>query len=137
MIFLDTGYFIALFTPDDRLYDRATRWSLRLQEPFLTTEYVLWECVNTFSKPKDRTTAHELIAWVKSLQSNCELICASSSLFDAGLQLHRKRADKEWSLTDCISFHLMRERAITRALAYDIHFEQAGFEALLRRDPPK
>ena len=23
-----------------------------------------------------------------------------------------------------------------RALAYDRHFEQAGFEALLRRDPP-
>lgn len=23
-----------------------------------------------------------------------------------------------------------------RALAYDLHFEQAGFEALLRKDPP-
>jgi len=30
----------------------------------------------------------------------------------------------------------MREHGITRALAHDIRFEQAGFEALLRQDPP-
>jgi len=41
-----------------------------------------------------------------------------------------------WSLTDCISFHVMRTGGITRALAYDIHFEQAGFEPLLRSGPP-
>jgi predicted nucleic acid-binding protein len=29
----------------------------------------------------------------------------------------------------------MQERNVTRALAYDHHFEQAGFEALLRREP--
>lgn len=50
--------------------------------------------------------------------------------------MHRERPDKEWSLTDCISFALMGERRIQRALAYDHHFEQAGFEALLRKDPP-
>jgi uncharacterized protein len=44
--------------------------------------------------------------------------------------------DKSWSLTDCISFAVMNDRGITRAMAYDHHFEQAGFEALLRRDPP-
>ena len=135
MIFLDTGFFVALFTPDDSLHFRATTWSLQLTEPTLVTEHVLWECVNTFSKPKDRRSAHALIEQVQS-DPNCELVHASPDLFAAGLQLHRARADKEWSLTDCISFHLMRDRGITRALAYDIHFEQAGFEALLRKDPP-
>jgi len=46
-----------------------------------------------------------------------------------------RSVDKDWSLTDCISFELMRRRRLTRALAFDHHFEQAGFEALLRRDP--
>lgn len=135
MIFLDTGYFVALFTPDDDLHDRAVRWSLRLDEPLVVTEYVLWECVNTFSKPNDRGSAQALIEHVQS-DPTCELVHASPDLFAAGLRLHRDRPDKEWSLTDCISFHMMRERGLTRALAYDIHFEQAGFEALLRRDPP-
>ncbi len=135
MILLDTGYFVAVFTPDDELHDRAVAWSLRLNEPLLVSEYVLWECVNAFSKPKDRASAHALIEHVRS-HPRCELAPASPELFAAGLRLHRERPDKQWSLTDCVSFHLMRERGLARALAYDIHFEQAGFEALLRRDPP-
>ncbi len=135
MIFLDTGYFVAVFTPDDELHHRAAAWSLRLNEPLLVSEYVLWECVNAFSRPKDRASAHALIEHVRS-HPRCERVPASPELFAAGLRLHRERPDKEWSLTDCVSFHLMRERGLTRALAYDAHFEQAGFEALLRRDPP-
>ena len=38
MIFLDTGYFVAVFTPDDELHDRAAAWSLRLNEPWLVSE---------------------------------------------------------------------------------------------------
>jgi predicted nucleic acid-binding protein len=60
---------------------------------------------------------------------------ATAPLFDAGLTLHAQRPDKEWSLTDCISFVVMEQRGIAEALAYDHHFEQAGFVALLRRDP--
>src|SRR5438477_11760192 len=101
MIFLDTGYFVALFTPDDHLHERAIAWSLRLAEPQLVTEYVLWECVNTFSKPKDRASAHALIEHVHS-DPHCEWVHASPDLFAAGIQLHRERPDKEWSLTDCI-----------------------------------
>lgn len=135
MIFLETGYFVALFGVDDELHARALAWSMHGDEPLLVTEYVLWECVNTFSKPRDRATAHALIEHVES-DPACEVVRASTDLFAVGLRLHRDRPDKEWSLTDCVSFHLMRARGITRALAYDIHFEQAGFEALLRRDPP-
>jgi len=40
--------------------------------------------------------------------------------------------DKEWGLTDCISFVAMRQRNLTEALTADSDFEQAGFKALLR-----
>ncbi len=40
-------------------------------------------------------------------------------------------ADKEWSLTDCISFVVMEERGLIGALTSDHHFEQAGFSVLL------
>jgi predicted nucleic acid-binding protein len=46
--------------------------------------------------------------------------------------LYRGRPDKEWSLTDCISFVVMGERSLTEALTSDHHFEQAGFTALLK-----
>ncbi len=85
MIFLDTGYFVALFTPGDRLHDRAMSWSLRLHDQTLVTEYVLWECVNTFSKPKDRASAHALVEQVQT-DPDCELVHASPELFAAGLR---------------------------------------------------
>ncbi len=43
-----------------------------------------------------------------------------------------RRLDKDWSLTDCISFAVMQERSLTEALTSDHHFEQAGFTALLK-----
>jgi predicted nucleic acid-binding protein len=135
MIFLDTGYLLALFEPADELRARATSWSLTLREPCLVTEYVLWECVNAFSHPADRATAHVLVDYIWT-EPGYEIVAASPVLFAAGLRLHRERPDKARSLTDCISFHLMRERGIQRALAYDEHFEQAGFVALLRHQPP-
>jgi predicted nucleic acid-binding protein len=39
--------------------------------------------------------------------------------------------DKEWGLTDCISFVAMQERGLTNALTTDRHFTQAGFQNLL------
>ena len=62
-------------------------------------------------------------------------ISASDTLLMAGLELHRRRPDKEWSLTDCISFIVMQQQGLAWALAYDHHFEQAGFLALLRHEP--
>jgi hypothetical protein len=60
----------------------------------------------------------------------------SRRLFEQGLDLYRSRADKEWSLTDCIFFVVMTEHGLTDALSSDHHFEQAGFRALLRLSPP-
>ena len=60
-----------------------------------------------------------------------EVISASTTLFDAALTLYRQRPDKDWGLTDCASFVLMRDRGLTDALATDEHFRQAGFRPLL------
>jgi len=135
MILVDTGYFLALAQPRDALHGQATAWARAVSEPLLVTEYVLWETVNGLSKPVDRPKAHGLISHLYS-SGTYDLVVATPELFEAGLRLHAERSDKEWSLTDCISFLVMQDRGITRALTYDHHFEQAGFEALLRRDPP-
>jgi uncharacterized protein len=134
MIFVDTGYLFAITTPGDQLHGRATSWAKSLREPVLTTEYVLWELVNGLSRPLDRRQAHALLDNIQ-MSSAWEVVEARRDLISPGIAMHRQHGDKEWSLTDCISFIVMRDRGITRALTHDHHFEQAGFEALLRRDP--
>lgn len=61
-----------------------------------------------------------------------EVTPATRELFESGWNLYAARPDKDWSLTDCISFVVMQERGITDALTGDHHFEQAGFKPLLR-----
>ena len=57
---------------------------------------------------------------------------ADPVLFEEGIKLFEARPDKEWSLTDCISFVVMQREGITEALTGAHHFEQAGFVALLK-----
>ena len=54
----------------------------------------------------------------------------SHESFLAGLVLYKARADKGYSLTDCISMTTMLERNILQVLTHDRHFKQEGFEIL-------
>ena len=63
---------------------------------------------------------------------NAVVIPQTSIQFREALSFYRQHKDKEWSLTDCASFLIMREAGLTDALSHDHHFEQAGFKALLR-----
>ena len=134
MIFADTGYFVAFLKERDDLHARALRWAGAVREPILLTDYVLVEVANDCSAPVMRRRLHSFVELLRA-SPDFEIVPASPALFEAGLKLHKTRPDKEWSLTDCLSMVAMQERGITRALAFDHHFEQAGFEALLRREP--
>jgi predicted nucleic acid-binding protein len=46
--------------------------------------------------------------------------------------MFREYDDKEWGLTDCCSFVVMRRQDIKDAFTADKHFEQAGFNQLIK-----
>ena len=60
-----------------------------------------------------------------------KIVPASSEFFAQALTLYEQRSDKNWGLTDCASFVVMKENKITDALTTDDHFRQAGFTVLL------
>ena len=125
MIFIDASYLVALAVRADALHGVAADWSRRAKGPFLTTEYVLIEFMNGLSAPKLRFRAHQLLAAVTRNES-IRIIPASDAAFRDGVTLHAARSDKSWSLTDCISFNVMRADNVRDALTHDRHFEQAG-----------
>jgi hypothetical protein len=66
------------------------------------------------------------------MDADTTIVEARPVLFQRGLRLYDERPDKEWTLTDCISFVVMADEEIEEALTGDHHFEQAGFRALLK-----
>ena len=62
---------------------------------------------------------------------NYDIVGLDNHLFAAAFELFSQRPDKEWSLTDCLSFVIMRQRGIKQALAADEHFAQASLVPLL------
>jgi len=136
IIFWDTAAFVALGNARDNLHLSAVSVSqelARAKAHVLTTDAVLIEVANTFSHVAWRSTAWRLI---ESLQESVTLQVATivhidATLWQRGWQLYRNRADKDWGLTDCISFVVMEDFGVHRAFTHDRHFEQAGFTRLL------
>ncbi|AFY48369.1 putative nucleic acid-binding protein, contains PIN domain [Nostoc sp. PCC 7524] len=134
-VFADTGYWIALLNPNDELNlkARSVTASLSANARIVTSEMVFTELLNAFSKQGSilKKTAISLIN--KSFSNpNIEIIPQTSELFIGALELYSQRLDQGWSHTDCASFKIMEMQNLSEALAYDKHFEQAGFIALLR-----
>jgi uncharacterized protein len=133
-VFADTGYWIALINPADDLHPKAIQVTERIfPSRIVTTEAVLVELMNGFSGRGDRLR-WAAVRLVDSLfvDPTVEVVWQTTDLFRAALRLYGQRLDKDWSHTDCASFCVMNERCMLEALAYDHHFEQAGFVALLR-----
>lgn len=132
--FLDTAYAIALMSPDDSFHTRALLLADRLEESatlLVTTRAVILEIGNSLSKRRLRHVAVQLLETLEA-DPSVEIISLSEELYEQAFDLYRSRPDKEWGLTDCISFVVMQERGITDALTTDAHFQQAGFRAVLR-----
>jgi uncharacterized protein len=129
--FADTFYFLARLNPTAAGHARAISLPANLSDQLVTTEWVLIELADGLCDARNRTFFLQLYDHLRN-RRNVELVEATHPLFLAGLDLYRRRPDKDWSLTDCTSFIIMRDRGITDALTADHHFEQAGFVALLK-----
>src|SRR5262245_143648 len=130
-VLADTSYYVALLGPNDAWHERALEWSARLLGQVVVTEYVVVELGNALSGLKDR---HLFVPFVEGLLNDpgTLFIPASATLLRQGMALFGRRLDKAWSLVDCISFVVMKQRRLTDALTADHHFEQAGFKVLLQ-----
>jgi uncharacterized protein len=129
-IFADTSFYAACLMPRDAHHSKAVALSTNNRSTILTTEFVLVELVNFFSRTTGRAI---VIDFVRSLRVDPDTIVvpASSDLVQRGFKLFSHRPDKAWSLTDSISFVVMEENGVTEALSSDSDFEQAGFIKLL------
>ena len=132
-VFADTNYFITLIHANDQWHERAVAAeSLLKSSRVVTTDSVLIELLNFVSGygPQLRRAVASFVR--ESLADPAmEVLPQTRGTLLEGLKLYEARADKGYSLTDCISMRVASELGITKVLTHDHHFEQEGFDLLL------
>ena len=136
-LYADTGFWLAISLRRDQHNPLARKFlsSFDAKTRIVTSELVLIEYLNHFSR-SDSETRKEIITRWRKLRSDdsITIVPAGDALIDKAATLFERSSDKAWSMTDCASFVIMQDRGIVDALTNDHHFEQAGFQALLRLD---
>jgi len=130
-VFADTWFFLAVLNPSDPHHERALAASGADRRHRITTDWVLVEVGDALCQQGNRDVFVQFHDWIRQ-QAGFTVVAATRNLLEEGVQLYRYRRDKDWPLTDCISFVVMEDEEIREALTGDRHFEQAGFTALLK-----
>lgn len=130
-LFLDTVFIQALLNRRDFYHSKAKAFFPKVREAveIWTTEAVLIEVGNALSM-FNRQGATKFIRQCY-VTPNMNVVPIDSVLLNQAIGLYEARPDKEWGLTDCISFVVMKEQNLVEAVTADKHFVQAGFLALL------
>jgi predicted nucleic acid-binding protein len=130
-VFVDTFALIAWLNPRDNAHATTAAFLDGFTGRLVTTEWVLMELADALSAPEARPT---VVAFLRTVRADplFEVVRYLPAVYQAGFDLFAGRTDKAWSLTDCISFAVMKERGLSEALTADHHFEQAGFRAVFK-----
>ena len=131
-LFVDSFFYIALINPHDVHHEPAREVATSIGGGrFWTTDLVLVEVANALSAVPFRKHAADCLRKVAK-STTTTIVRLTPVLFGRALTRYEQRRDKGWSLTDCLSFVVMEDHKITEALTGDHHFEQAGFQPVLR-----
>ena len=129
-VFADTSFYVALVNHRDEHHQRACQFAAEHEGAFVTSAWVIEELANYLCDAPNRPL---FLSMYQDLRNDARvtIIPLSTELFDRGIELYAAREDKNWSLTDCISFSIMEQLQLHEAATTDHHFAQAGLVALL------
>lgn len=130
-VFMDTYGLIGWINKRDAAHQRVKSYLDSYSGNIVTTEWVLLEFADALSLSMAKPFAIEAIKRIHRLPM-FQVVGFEAAVHRAGFELYETRSDKDWSLTDCVSFALMAQRGLSEALTADHHFEQAGFRAVFK-----
>jgi predicted nucleic acid-binding protein len=131
-IFFDTSGFFTIIDERGDLHQKAVEWlrSRRGKVRPVTTEWVVGETCTLLVSGK---RPHLVAKFLDYLDRSTALLLINpdDTLLRLAKAMIRRQADQGYSFVDCLSFCLMKERRIAKALTTDGHFLKAGFSAVL------
>ena len=134
-VFLDTSGLIAVVNVDDQWHaagEEIWRSLIKSGVPLFTSSLVLIEIGDGLSRVEHRHLAVRLREGLL-VSSRIEVVQTTADDERRAWELFSQRTDKSWGMTDCVSMILAEERKARDVFSADHHFEQAGFNILLKR----
>ena len=134
VVFVDSFAWIAAINKSDNYHKISLNtidYLLNRKVKLITSNYVIIETINALSKVEFRKAVIEFIGKLKKSPS-IEIIRITDEMYDNAWKLYKERMDKDWGITDCTSFEVMRIFNIKKAFTNDKHFEQAGFSLMVK-----
>jgi predicted nucleic acid-binding protein len=130
---IDTSALLALANPRDQYHERAVSIGRRFLSRggrWVGTILVLGELHGHLLHRRDPVTARSVITALLEDPAYEWQDASAELLREAVARWLERFADQRFTLTDAVSFEVMRTRRIRRAFAFDRHFAVAGFEQL-------
>lgn len=128
--FVDTSYFIALLNKRDQWHEQAVRVMIAGEE-IITSSLVINETVGLL---QSRRSFSQALIFLRDARTNkhLEIVYPNPELQAYSWDEFGKWGAMRANAVDCVSFAIMRHRAIHEALTFDRHFQLAGFRAIPR-----
>jgi len=134
-LFIDTTAFIALEDEDDKEHKTALdyREKIRLGETsfraLYTSNYILDE---VFTLLRLKLSHQAAVTFGENIKRSkiLRVLRITPEIEINAWNIFKKHRDKDFSFTDCTSFALMEQEAISTAFTFDKHFQQYGFQTV-------
>ena len=133
-VFVDTSAYYSATVTRDRNHGRASVTMEHLiltHRPLVTTNFVLAELHGLLVSRTERTLAVDALTRIKASPLTT-FIRVQEEDEDRAWAIVTQYDDKDFSLTDAISFAVMERLGLRTAFAFDRHFEQFGWDVIPR-----
>jgi predicted nucleic acid-binding protein len=133
-VFVDTNGWVGLKHRGDSFWQAATDLNAALLSGgarYVTSNFVLDESYTLLLLRVGHRVAVELGEEIRASRL-VTVVHISEELEGEAWSLFKRYSDKEFSFTDCTSFVVMQRRGIWEAFTNDHHFEQVGYQRLLK-----
>jgi predicted nucleic acid-binding protein len=127
VIFIDTSFFLAVFSVRDEWHEKAMKClagyeaARRPSDLFVTSNHVVFETITVARSKAGHTRA---VAAGEELLSGrmARIHRATDEEERAAFEYLKKYRDQDYRPVDCLSFVLMEKLGISEALSFDAHF---------------
>jgi predicted nucleic acid-binding protein len=131
-VFADSSAIIAYFCKRDEKHHKAAAGIKRLRDEdrrMILTDYVFDECITGIMSSAGHAQASMAGQFILG-SSIISVVWLDQDIKLRAWEYFVRHDDKGYSFTDCTSFVVMKEMKLTHCLAFDKHFEQAGFHLI-------